>query len=443
MAATFLLVVSCSPKLTPSDDTPPEEWLFGEGYPADSLQLPINWWESFGDTTLNRLITKALDNNRDLTAAAAKLIAAQENIRYVRSTYLPSVYLAMEAEGDYTYSTNTIQEYSIEPTVAWELPLFGQLRHTSQKARAEALESKWAVRAMRLSIAAEVATSYFTLIEAEQNLSIAEQSCKLRAQESILIDSMYYYGMSDGIAREQARSLLYTAQADISQYRRAVAQTQMSLSLLLGENPNLTLVGGFEQRVPLPIPIGLPSELLERRPDIQESYNAMEAAAASVGIARSARYPSIALTGSGGVISSSIDGLTSGKPWAWSATATLTQPIFNFGRLKSSERIAYEEYIEAMAEYEQSMLTAFSEVEQALIAISTYAEQREAMVDLVIANEHIARTTNALYDNGMNDYLNVIDAERELYSSQMELMSVIANQYICYIGLYKALGGGY
>ncbi|MFI3305065.1 MAG: efflux transporter outer membrane subunit [Rikenellaceae bacterium] len=438
-----LAIFACSPRLTQSDDTPPSTWIFGEGSTTDSLHLPLRWWESFGDTTLNRLVTIGLNKNRDLTAAAAKLTAAQQNIRYVRSEYLPSLYLSVEAEGEYTNSTKTVQTYAIEPTVSWEIPLFGQLRHTSRRARAEALSSAWSVRAMRLSIAAEIATSYFTLIEAQQNLAIARRSCVLRGEESQLIDSMYHYGLSDGIAREQARSLLYTAQSDVATYERAVQQTQMSLSLLLGENPTTILAEEFEQRIPQPIPIGLPSELLERRPDIVESYNTMEAAAAAVGLARSARYPSISLTADGGVASSAIKDLTSGKPWVWSATATLVQPIFNFGRLRSAERVAQAEYAEAVAEYEQTILTAFSEVEQALSAISTYATQREAMVKLVAANEKIAHTTSALYDNGMNDYLNVIDAERELYSSQMELLSVVANQYISHITLYKALGGGY
>ncbi len=451
---TISTMIGCAPKLATTDDTPPTNWIYGGAYPTDSLRLGEKWWEIFSDTTLNRLIDRALIYNRDIEATAATLEAAQRNVRVVRSEYLPSLSFNAEVEGYNNASSynKAVQEYTIGPTIEWEVSLFGALKQSSRKARAEVAESQWALRAIRLSIAAEVATTFFTLRQAQSNLNISKRSYELRAQESMLIDSMFYYGMSDGVAREQARSLLYTSLADIAQYRRAVEQTRLTLGSLVGENPDPTLGGDLSldspmefstAHIPATIPIGLPSDLLERRADIQQSYYTMEAAAAAVGIARAARYPTISLTGSGGLFGYALKDLTSGKPWAWSATGEIAETIFNFGGLKSREKAARAEYMESLYKYEQSMLTAFAEVEQQLVAIESYGEQRGAMVDLVIANASISRSTNALYDNGMNDYLNVIDAERELYSSQMELIEVITNQYISYINLFKALGGGY
>lgn len=444
-------LLGCAPKLINSDAKPPENWIFGKSIDIDTLQLPITWWEIFDDPTLNSLITKALNNNLDLAAAAAKVSAAQANIKVTRSEYLPSLSFEAYGENEYTHTDKNVQEYYLEPTISWEISLFGALKQSSKSAKAEYAASEWAHRAMRLSIAAEVATEYFTLQQALSNLKIAENTYELRDTEVSLIDSMFKYGMSDGVALEQAKSLKYSALSDISEYQRTANQIRMSLSVLIGKNPeyldvNVSPAAPHEISgciLPPSIPMLLPSQLVERRPDIIESYYEMESAAAKVGIARAERYPSISLTTQGGVLGSTIEALTSGNPWSWSVIGEISQPIFNFSGLKKREEMARMSYMESLYNYENTMLTAFSEVEKALIAIESYATQREAAAALVCANADIANKVNALYDNGMDNYLNVIDAERELYSSQMELISTITEQYISYISLFKALGGGY
>ena len=326
--------------------------------------------------------------------------------------------------------------------------LFGQLRNAKRAAKAQIASSEWALRGVRLALAAEVATTYFTLLEYERDMAIARQSCALRRESAALIDSMFRYGMSDGVALEQARSLVYTAEADIPQYRRAVAQTRLSLDILLGETPRRTDSAGAGLRLltdyrPADIPVGLPSELLERRPDIMQARYDMLAAAAEVGIARGNRFPSIALTTKGGIASNSIKGLTSANPWAWDALGSLTLPVFNFGRLRRAEQAAMERYTQSALTYEQTVLTAFSDVEQALVAIATYRRQTERYGELVLANDRIAAMTQALYRSGLSDYLDVIDAQRSLYQSQMEFVNLVAQQYINYVNLCKALGGGW
>ncbi len=237
---------------------------------------------------------------------------------------------------------------------------------------------------------------------------------------------MFRYGMSDGVALEQARSLVYTAEADIPQYERAVKQTRLSLDILLGETPQAADSTGsglrlLADRHPADIPVGLPSELLKRRPDIMEARYNMLQAAANAG-AHAGRFPSIALTAKGGIASNSIKGLTAANPWAWDALGSLTQPLFAFGKLRRSEMAAMERYTQAAKTYEQTVLTAFADVEKALVAIATYRTQTERSCELVVSNDRIATMTQALYRSGLSDYLDVIDAERSLYQSQMELV---------------------
>lgn len=441
------LIVSCMPKLYPPQIETPEKYLYAEGF-ADSTTIPIRWWEMFCDPELNLLVEKALANNRDLLSAASRIAQARDQAVVARAQFLPSVGLGLTAEGDYTSATEIVQSYAVEPALSWEVSLFGALRNTDRAARAQVLASEWAWRGVMLSLTAEVATTYFTLLQYRRDLDIARRSYGLRLESAALIDSMFRYGMSDGVALEQARSLVYTAAADIPQYRRAAEQTRLVLGTLLGENPSKTdTLGGCRALdtdcLPEEIPAGLPSALLERRPDVMEAYYAMQQAAFEVGIARAARFPSIALTGKGGIASHSIKGLTSGDPWAWNAVGSLTQPIFSFGKLRRRELAAQESYTQSVLAYEQTVLEAFADVEKALSGIRTYRLQAQRSEQLVEANERVAEMTRALYQSGMSDYLSVIDAERSLYESQMELANLIAQQYIACIDLCKALGGGW
>ena len=411
MKAGYLIIIfaaftaACTPRFYPPRVSVPDDYIYGRGFSEDTTRFGPEWWTLFGDTVLNNLVARALDNNRDVAVAASRVEEARLNLKSVRAQYLPQVGLGVTAEGEYTPATKIVQSYAVEPSLSWEVALFGQLRNAKRAAKAQIASSEWALRGVRLALAAEVATTYFTLLEYERDLAIARQSCALRRESAALIDSMFRYGMSDGVALEQARSLVYTAEADI--------------------------------------PVGLPSELLERRPDIMQARYDMLAAAAEVGIARGNRFPSIALTAKGGAASNSIKGLTSANPWAWDALGSLTLPVFNFGRLRRAEQAAMERYTQSALTYEQTVLTAFSDVEQALVAITTYRRQTERYGELVLANDRIAAMTQALYRSGLSDYLDVIDAQRSLYQSQMEFVNLVAQQYINYVNLCKALGGGW
>lgn len=454
MKAGYLIIIfaaftaACTPRFYPPRVSVPDDYIYGRGFSEDTTRFGPEWWTLFGDTVLNNLVARALDNNRDVAVAASRVEEARLNLKSVRAQYLPQVGLGVTAEGEYTPATKIVQSYAVEPSLSWEVALFGQLRNAKRAAKAQIASSEWALRGVRLALAAEVATTYFTLLEYERDLAIARQSCALRRESAALIDSMFRYGMSDGVALEQARSLVYTAEADIPQYCRAVEQTWLSMGILLGETPSRARLSGAGLRLltdyrPADIPVGLPSELLKRRPDIRQAHFNMLQAAAQAGQARSARFPSISLTAKGGVVSSSIKGLTAANPWAWDALGSVAEPIFGFGKLRNAERAAMAAYTQSAKTYEQTVLTAFADVEKALVAIATYRSQTERTGELVLSNDRIATMTRALYRSGLSDYLDVIDAERSLYQSQMSHVNLVVQQYINYVTLCKALGGGW
>ncbi|MFI3294588.1 MAG: TolC family protein, partial [Rikenellaceae bacterium] len=338
----ILLCCQCSPKLQPITVQTPDKYRFAPEAATPERGINLGWWQSFDDPTLDELILIALERNQDLEMAANNIEISRMNRATVKAAYLPSLSFEVETEQTRIEQTTT-QYYYVEPTISWEISLFGALKNSNRAARAELLAKEWAYRALELSLCSEVATTYFTLREYQSIYAMVSESYSLRRESAQLIDSMFHYGMSDEIALSQARSLEMTARSDMSLYERAILQTCLSLDLLLGGN-QLSMIENIQPtRAEHPtqeIPVGLPSSLLERRPDVIESYYALESAAANVGVKHAARFPSISLTGGAGLLSTSLSGLTSGNPLGWDATATLTQPIFSFKKLKRAEEIA-------------------------------------------------------------------------------------------------------
>ncbi len=427
---------------------PPASYLYGKEFNRDSLPYDICWWERFGDTLLNRLELQALCQNRTLAQAASQVEAARMNLRASQAAYLPQLNLKGVAEVEELPGQGVEQQYSLAPGVSWEIPLFGALKTTRDLANAEIQQQEWAFRGVVLSLTAEVATTYFTLLGYLRDWEIANRTWQLRYEALALNDSLYRYGMITALTRDQAQSLLYTAASDRVQYERLVTQTALSLQILLGRGPaplpdsmrgmRLDLLANPEE-----IPIGLPSDLLHRRPDVMQSLYAMDEAAARVGLARAARFPSLSLTAEGGVLAEYLKGVREGKPWSWSVSASLLSPLFQFGRLKSEEKIAREEYLQQLFGYEQSILEALSEVEQALVEVTTSRRQMVELERLVEVDARILEKSWALYRNGMSAYLDVIDAERSYYASQMEWVNGRVNHLNSYVNLMKTLGGGW
>lgn len=443
-----LFAVQCAPSLKPANVAVRSDYLFGASFNTDSTDLEAHWWELFGDTTLNRLVERALDSNRNIWVAASRIDEARHRLQVARAELLPAFGAEASARADYNRSTKITQQYALDLTASWEIPLFGRLKYTSQGARAEIEAAVWNYRGVALALAAEVATTYFTLLQYERNLLIASRTYKLRQESAALIDSMFRYGMSNGVDRKQAQALAASAAADIPRYRNAIDQAHLSLAVLMSDVPHLVTDNGtgvelLTDYLPEGIAVGVPSELLQRRPDILEARHALDAAAAQAGLARSNRFPAITLSANAGVGANSIKGLTSSNPAVWSAVGDLAQPIYNFGRLKRNEKIAIEAYNQAAYTYEQTVLEAFAEVENVLAAIEALRLETERYTELVASYREVVDMAHALYRNGMVDYLDLIDAERTFYEAQTELVDLWAQQYINYVTLCKALGGGW
>ena len=450
IVAAATMVVSCNIHLAKPRLLMQEEYLFGKDFSHDSIVLGGDWWRMFGDTTLNRLVERAIAQNKSIEIAASRIEEARHSLIVTRSQYLPSISGAISVEEKYDSATRNIaQSYKILPQASWELPLFGSLRYATKGAKAAINYQKWQYQGVRLALEAEVATAYFTLLQYRQDLAIAKRSSELRRDMVSLVDSLYHYGFASGVNLEQAKSLLYTAEADIPLYEKAIAQTLLSLATLTGDNPNEHInigIGGSSAITndyrPYNISIGIPSDLLHRRPDVMSAYYAMQESAANVGLARSARLPSVTLSLYGGAATNNISNLFSSKGWIADALASISQPIFNFGGLRRRELAAREAYKQSLLAYEQSYIEALSDVESALVRITSSREELLRYAGLVKSYRNIALMTYSLYRNGLSDYLDVIDAERSLYTSQMQFENLVAQQYINYINLCKALGGG-
>lgn len=469
VGVALALVAGCA--VTPPEIAPvvtPDEYIFAQR--GDTLVVfGVEWWEIFGDTTLNKLMVTAIENNKNLAVALSNVAAAEQELASIRASLAPAIDLGLSAGATYTTPSDggkkrIVQSYSLLPRVSWEASLFGGIKGATDAAREELLATEWGYRAARLALEAQVAVTYFQWLQYARSLEISERSYALRLEAQQKSDSLFYYGYSSGVDLWQARSLTATAASNIPAYRRAMIQTNLTLNTLLGGTPELLpmpshsrecihslgakldgLYCGHLTASPLPIavPSGLPSELLERRPDVMESYHKAEAAAARTRVARANRLPSFSLTGEGGALSSTLKGLTTGNPGYWTAALSLTQPLIHFGRLKAEELKAVEVWRGAMLTYQQTAIEALSEVESALVAIATYNSQVDEYLNLLSANSRLQQMTAALYADGLASSLNLIDAERNLYSSQLDYIALLAEQLIAYVTLYKALGGGW
>ncbi len=426
----------------------PNKYLYSSNWNSDSLGYDVKWWHYFADTILNQLQERALSGNFDLAVAASKVEAARLNLKVARAKYLPELSL----KGDATVAKSPLQgrynNYDISAGVSWELPLFGALRSTKMASRAEIYSSEWAFRGVLLSLTAEVATTYFSLLEALESLNISMLTIESRRASAALIDSMSRHGMASGIDRRQAYSLLYSSQADSASYSAMVRESIISLQILFGEMPSLEDVECWQGRLlatklTSDMSIGVPSQLLERRPDVMQAMFAADAAAARVGLARAARFPAVNLALGMGLLSNTIEGLTSGSPWNWSVAGSVVQPIFSFGALRGSENIAKESYYQALFLYEKSFVAAVAEVDEALLKIASVEDEMSSVERLTKSNIEISELTHALYRNGLSAYLDVLDAERSRYESSQQLVKLRAQQCQNYVALFKALGGGW
>ncbi len=408
--------------------------------------INIDWWRNFNDQYLDTLMQMALEKNKNLVTAALKVEIAQMNLRNARAGLAPVFGLSIEGTADKVPSVDLVQEYSIQPTISWEIDIFGKLRYEAKATKAEMMAQEQNYRGVMLSLAASVAETYFTALQYDLSLKIAEKTLQSRIESAKLIGFLFEYGETTEIVIQQTNGLIYSAQNAVAKYKMAKQKTIMSLCELLSCNPTkLNIDGGklLGKYNPNTIPVGIPAELLERRPDVIEAYYEVQKAYAEVGVAIANRFPTLTITGEGGLMSSTIGALFKGKPFGWSAAVELTQPILSFGTKKRDLRIAKLERQEAILQYEQTVVEALVEVEKVLIEVNEYQEQLTAQRKNAESWAVALGLTQELYLVGQGKYLDVLDSQREYFASQLSYVELLGEQMVAYIGLYKALGGGW
>ena len=432
-----------------------DAWPQGPAYAADAGEagaaLPA-WRSFFRDAALQRAIEVALDNNRDLRVAALNVEAYQALHRIQRAEQFPQLDARgtgtrqrLPADLTRTGSAATNGEYGATVGVSdWELDLFGRLRSLSEAALEQYFATAHARRSTQIALVASVADAWLTLQADRELLALSEDTLRTYEQSLALTQRSFDVGVASALELTQSRTAVEGARVSVAQYTRLVAQDRNALQLLLGHAvpDDLPAAVPLEQAQLAELPVGLPSDLLQRRPDILEAEHLLKAANADIGAARAAFFPSISLTGRAGTTSTELSGLFKGGSGTWLFQPSINLPIFTAGSLKGSLDYAKLQKQIEVAQYEQAIQTAFSEVADGLAARTTYAEQLKAERDLVATSAEYYRLAERRYRTGVDSHLTLLDAQRQLFVARQRLIGDRLAQLSSEIALYKALGGG-
>jgi outer membrane protein, multidrug efflux system len=425
-------------------------------FPTDSQQqaqaasyADLPWWQVFQDPKLQELIRTALKQNYDLQLAAERINAARAVVAVTRSSLFPQV------SGNANFSggkENVIQSkynfLTLTGDAAFQLDLFGRLRRATEAARAQLLETEDARQTVILTLVSDLANDYFTLLQLDLQLQITRETVKTQIDSVKLTNLRLDRGVATKLDVLQAQQVLDTANAQIPDLERLIAQEENAISILLGDYPH-DIARGIplvEQNLPPAVPPGLPSSIIERRPDIREAEQILVASNAEIGVAKAQFFPQIALTGSGGGSfgrSSAFSSLMASQIGIWSYGAQVSQPIFTGGALRGNLRLAKSENQQALIAYKQTIQRAFGDVSDALIGYEKLHQVRLRQQDTVSDLEETVRISTLRYKGGTTTYLEVLDGQRSLYSAELTLASARGDEYRSVVQLYKALGGGW
>jgi outer membrane protein, multidrug efflux system len=408
------------------------------------------WWDVFQDEQLRALIGVALQQNYDLRIAASHVLEAQAQLGIVRADQFPTLSGGGAIADNGTplskvspaFETSTGQ---LNISAAWELDFWGKFRSATKAARANLLANQWARREVVSTLVADVAAAYFQLRALDLQLAISQRTLISRQESLRLTRVLENGGATSLLDVRQGEQLVFTATAEIAALQQQIEQQENFLSILLGQNPGDIPRGQSltEQHQPPEVPPGLPSDLLERRPDVRQAEEQLIAANAEIGVARAAYFPQISLSGTGGFQSSALSNLFTGPAGAWSFGASLTQPIFTAGRLRSSVRLAEARQNTAILVYQQSIQTAFRGVSDALVAYRKTREFREQEELLFESAQDAARLSHMRYTGGVTGYLEVLTNETNAFSAELGVVQARQNELLALVQLYEALGGGW
>jgi multidrug efflux system outer membrane protein len=409
----------------------------------------LKWWQVFEDPQLQELIRTALKQNYDLQIATERINAARGQLAVTRSSQFPQV----QGNGNFSGGKESIAQtrfnfLTLAADAAFQVDLFGKLRRATEASRAELLATEDARQTVILTLVSDVASDYFALLQLDLQLQITRETVKAQEDSVKLTNLRLDHGVATRLDVLQAQQVLDSANAQIPDLERQIAQEENAISILLGNYPQavprgLALV---EQKLPPEVPPGLPSTLIERRPDIREAEQILVAANAEIGVAKAEFFPQISLTGSGGGAfgrSSAFSGLMSSHLGTWAYGAQVSQPIFTAGALRGNLKVAESRHKQALLGYQQTIQRAFGDVSDALIGYQKFHEVRLRQEDTVKDLQESVRLSDMRYKGGTTTYLEVLDGQRSLFSAELTLAQARGTEYQSLVQLYRSLGGGW
>ena len=421
-------------------------------------QTPLvdtKWWDLFKDPQLHALIRLALDQNKDLRLAVARVDGARAQLGMVGAGRYPQVGAGASATGTLGSETGArpvpegadrrTQLYRAGFAFAWEIDLWGKYRRATEAARAQLLATEEVRQAIAISLVSSVAQTYLQLRELDLELQITRSTLATRQETARIVGVLYRNGLTNELDLRQAEGAVAAAAAALPDLERAIAQTENALSILAGQYPG-PIARGFELKdftVPPDVPAGLPSSLIERRPDIRSAEQILIASNAQIGVAKAAYFPSISLTGPLGTESTQLSGLFTGGSGFYQFPLKIAQPLFAGGAIKSSVKAAEALRQQSLIQYEQVIQQSFREVEDALVAHRKARESLAQQEAYVAAFRRASQVAESRFRSGLSNFLPVLDSQRELYSAQLGEARIRLAQVVAVTQLYKALGGGF
>ena len=437
----------------PEVDTP-QTWRFEDKEAKDVANTA--WWEQFNDPVLNDLIQTALKENKDVKIAAARVEQFIGQYGTTRAALFPQI------GADASYGRQRVSELTgptpledsgANPTfnssalflnAAWEIDLWGKLRRATEAARANILSSEEARRTVILTLVSSVANSYINLRDLDKQLELTRKAAKSYKESFDIFKLRFEYGIVSEIEVSQSKSQYEQALSNIPFFEKLISQQENALSVLLGRNPGPIARGKTIDQLMLPaVPAGLPSDILVNRPDILQAEQDLIAANANIGVAKALYFPSISLTGLLGLASNDLDDLFKGPAKTWSWAVPVTAPIFTAGAIAGQVQSAEAVQQQALLTYQQSIQTAFREVDDSLIDQRRTREQLDALVQQVGSLRDYERLSWLRYDNGYTSYLEVLDAQSRLYNAELTHAQTQGVLFQALVNLYKAMGGGW
>src|SRR6266852_5734223 len=414
---------------------------------ASFADLP--WWQVFQDPQLQELIRIALKENYDLQLATERINAARAQVTITRSNLFPQVQASGKFSGGKDQNTQAKANIlGLTADAAFQLDLFGRLRRATEASRAELLATEDAQHTVILTLVSDVASDYFTLLQLDLELQITRDTAKTQEDSVKLTRLRLDHGVATKLDVLQAQQVLDTANAQIPDLERQIGQEEDAISILIGDYPHGVPRGNplVEQALPPDVPPGLPSSLLERRPDVREAEQTLVAANAEIGVAKAEFFPQISLTGSGGGSfgrSSVFSSLMSSQTSIWSYGVQVSQPIFAGVAIRGNLHLAESQHAQALIAYKQAIQHAFGDVSDALIAYQKFHEVRIGQEQVVADLEESVRLSTMRYQGGTTTYLEVRDGQRSLFAAELTLAEARGNEYQSLVQLYRALGGGW